>query len=84
MHCHEGATMPTASPSTGSFNALPVRTGRAWTFSPRPRSREIRIIEQLLGATRWAPPPPGVAWRLALRRLLLTFIALAIWITWTP
>lgn len=67
--------MPTASP-TASFAAIP--------FMPRQQPRSVLIIAAILGATRWASPPPGVAWRLAFRRLLLTALALALWITWRP
>lgn len=75
--------MPTASP-TGSFAAIPVRSFRGWSFMPRQQPRSVLIVAAILGVTRWASPPPGVAWRLAFRRLLLTALALALWITWRP
>lgn len=71
------------SADTGTADIVPVRS--TWRRpAPSVTDRAAEVVAQVLGITRWAPPPPGVAWRLALRRLLLTAVGLALWLTWTP
>lgn len=69
------------SGSTGTAEIVPVRS--TWRRPvPRPRDRLAQVVAQIMGLTRRGAPPPGVAWRIAFRRVLCTVLALALWITW--
>lgn len=61
---------------TGSYHAIPVRPARVWKRAPRAVPRRDQIIAQILGSTRWAKPPPDVAWKRALVALLCKLLAM--------
>ena len=42
------------------------------------RAEVVRQVLEVLGATRWGSPPPGVSLRQVLLRVLLTTMALAL------
>lgn len=67
---------------TGSYHAIPIRPARVWQRARREPPRHEMIIGQILGATRWAKPPPGVAWRRAMLQLLLKLLGVLLLI-WT-
>ena len=51
---------------------------RAPTRHPDRRTQVVRQVLEVLGATRWGSPPPGVSIRQVLLRMLLTAIAFAL------
>ena len=53
-----------------------VRPARVWKRAPRAVPRRDQIIAQIFGSTRWAKPPPGVAWKRALVALLCKLLAM--------
>ncbi len=67
---------------TGTAEIVPLRS--SWRRPVvRPLDRLTEVLLQVLGATRWAPPPRGVAWRRVALRLLCTILALGLWISGT-
>lgn len=63
--------------ATGSYHALPLRSVRT-SHRPASAPRLWSVLAWLLGATRRASPPPGVAWRRALLALIRKLLAMAL------
>lgn len=76
LHAGAGRSHEVTMPDiTGSYHELQLAPVRPWQ-RPRGVPRRERIIAQVLGMTRGAKPPPGVAWKRALVTLLCNLLAM--------